>query len=181
MSRTDHNAGTSGLDGGRPALASPLNSPVEVGVRVLMILTETFPEKLDVNRLVLLDHGVLHSADLGGPDSLHPALPVRAGELGVKRSAVEAGLQLMMRAGLAEMTATGDGIQFGAGERAHSFIQILGSSYAATLHDRVEWVVHHFDDLSETVLRSQMRAIFGSWSEEFQAADATARPVGEQI
>jgi hypothetical protein len=181
MSRPDDNAGTSGPDVGHPVLTSPLNSPVEVGVRVLMILTEAFPEQLDVNRLVLLDHGVLHSADLGGPDSLHPALPVRAGELGVKRSAIEAGLQLMMRAGLAEMTATDDGIQFRAGERAHSFIRILGSSYAATLHDRVEWVVHHFDDLSEAALRAQMRAIFDSWSEEFQTADASARPVGEQI
>jgi hypothetical protein len=45
----------------------------------------------------------------------------------------------------------------------------------------VEWVVHHFDDMSETALRSQMRAIFDSWSEEFQAADASARTVGEQI
>lgn len=181
MSRSDDDTGSSAPDDERRILTSPLNSAVEVGVRILMLLTEAFPEQLDVNRLVMLDHCVLHSADLGGPDSLHPALPVRAGELGVKRTAVEAGLQLMMRAGLAEMTAAGDGIQFRAGERAHSFIQILGSNYAATLHDRVEWVVHHFDDLSETVLRSQMRSIFGSWSEEFLATDASTRPVGEQM
>jgi hypothetical protein len=64
-----------------------------------MILTEAFLEHLDVNRLVLLDHSVLHTADLGGPESLHPPLPIRAGELGVKRTTIEQGLQVMLRAG----------------------------------------------------------------------------------
>ena len=44
---------------------NPLNSPVETGVRVLMLLTSVFPEHLSLNQLVLLDHGLLHSADLG--------------------------------------------------------------------------------------------------------------------
>ncbi|MGL5824044.1 MAG: ABC-three component system middle component 2, partial [Nocardioides sp.] len=60
---------------------TPLNGPLEVAVRVLMVLVEAFPEHLDLNRLVLLDHGLLHSADLGGPESLHPPVPIRAGEL----------------------------------------------------------------------------------------------------
>jgi hypothetical protein len=149
------------------SLSTPLNSPVEVGVRVLMILTEVFPEQLDVDRLVLLDHGVLHTADLGGPESLHPDLPVRAGELGVKRDAIEAGLQLLIRSNLAEMTASSEGVEFRAGERADSFIAFLSSGYAATLHDRVTWVAEHFADRSENVLRREMRNIFVSWSEEF--------------
>lgn len=151
-------------------MRSPLNGPLEVGVRVLMVLTEAFPEHLDVNRLVLLDHGVLHSADLGGPESLHPPLPVRAGELGVKRTVIEQGLQVMLRAGLIEMITAETGIQFQASDSAYSFVSILGADYAATLRDRVKWVVQHFDDLSEEALRSQMRTIFGSWSEEFGAA-----------
>ena len=61
-------------------MKTPLNSPLEVGIRVLMLLAEAFPAGLDLNDLVLLDHGLLHSADLGGPESLHPPLPIRAGE-----------------------------------------------------------------------------------------------------
>lgn len=45
----------------------PLNSPLEMGVRALMLLDEALPSPLDLRRLVLLDHGLLHSADLGGP------------------------------------------------------------------------------------------------------------------
>ena len=156
-------------------MRSPLNSPVEVGVRVLMILTAVYPEHLDVNRLVLLDHSVLHSADLGGPDSLHPPLPIRAGELGVKRTVIEQGLQVMLRAGLIEMSAAETGIRFQASDSAYSFVSILGADYATALRERARWVAQHFGDLSETALRAQMRTIFTDWSEEFGTAEAMVR------
>ncbi|HEX8509585.1 MAG TPA: ABC-three component system middle component 2 [Propionibacteriaceae bacterium] len=97
---------------------NPLNSPLEVGLRVLMILQEAFPEHLDLNQLVLLDHSFLHSADLGGPESLHLLVPVRAGELGVKRQSIEAGLEVMIRAHLAHVGVGDRGIEFWAGEAA---------------------------------------------------------------
>jgi hypothetical protein len=153
-------------------MRSPLNSPLEVGVRVLMILTEAYPQRLDVNRLVLLDHGVLHSADLGGPESLHPALPVRVGELGVKRTVIEEGLQVMVRAKLVEMSAGDRGIEFVASDSAYAFVSVLASNYATILHERIEWMFGHFSDLSEDALRTEMRSILSSWAEEFGPADA---------
>ena len=149
-------------------MRTPLNSPLEVGIRILTILTEAFPARLDVGRLVLLDHGLLHSADLGGPRSLHPPLPIRSGELGVKRAAIEQGLQVMLRAGLVEMSASESGIEFSASDSAYSFVSILESDYARDLLQRAQWVVRHFHDLSEATLRRDMRSIFGSWSEEFE-------------
>lgn len=148
---------------------NPLNSPLEVGMRTLMILTEAYPEHLDVTRLVLLDHGLLHSSDLGGPESLHPPLPGRVAELGIKRTAIEQGLQVMLRAGLVQMTTSPGGIQFVASDSANSFIDALDSSYAASLHDHARWVLSRFDDLSEEALRRDMHAILGSWVEEFDA------------
>ena len=41
-------------------MSNPLNSPLEVGMRVLMILVEAFPAHLDINRLVLLDLSLIH-------------------------------------------------------------------------------------------------------------------------
>jgi len=152
-------------------MRSPLNSPLEVGARILMILTVAYPDHLDINRLVLLDHGVLHSADLGGPSSLHPALPVRAGELGVKRTVIEEGLQVMVRAKLVEMSTSDQGIEYVASDNAYSFVSVLASDYATVLHERVLWIFNHFSDLSEEVLRAQMRSIFSSWSEEFGPVD----------
>jgi hypothetical protein len=120
---------------------------------------------------VLLDHGVLHSADLGGPESLHPTLPIRAGELGVKRTVIAQGLQVMLRVGLIEMTAAETGIRFQASDSAYSFVSILGADYATTLRNRVKWVVQHFPRPFRRALRSQMRTIFASWSEEFGAVE----------
>lgn len=153
-------------------MKTPLNSPLEVGIRVLMLLTEAFPASLDLNDLVLLDHGLLHSADLGGPKSLHPPLPIRAGEFGMKRTTIERGLQVMIRAGLVEMSTAPSGIHFVSAERAYGFVNLLTSDYAGALHSRAAWVVSHFDSLDESSLRAEMRGIFDRWSEEFEPADS---------
>lgn len=149
-------------------MSSPLNSPLEVGLRVLMLLTEAFPAHLDINRLVLLDHGLLHSADLNGPESLHPPLPIRAGELGVKRQHIEDGLQVMIRAGLAEMSAENSGIEFRASEAAESFLRLLETDYAHALHDRAQWVVDELGTIDDDHLRDRMRDVSSHWPEEFE-------------
>lgn len=146
---------------------NPLNSSLEVGVRVLVVLQAAFPEHLDLNQLVLLDHGVLHSADLGGPSSLHPPVPIRAGELGVRRKAIEDGLEVMIRAGLAHAGVGNGGIEFWASEAAGSFARLLESGYARQLHERASWVVGHFGTLDEATLRGALATVAGHWSEEF--------------
>jgi hypothetical protein len=149
-------------------MTSPFNSPLEVGMRVLMLLDEAFPDSLDLSRLVLLDHGLLHSADLGGPASLHPDLPIRAGELGVKRRLIEQGLDVLLRAGLVEMDAGEAGLSYMAGERAHGFVRLLSSTYAQGLHERAVWLLESFENLEEPSLRERMRHVTGNWAEEFE-------------
>jgi hypothetical protein len=149
---------------------NPLNSPLEAGLRSLMILREVFPEHLDLNQLVLLDHSVLHSADLGGPESLHPPVPVRAGELGVRRQAIEAGLEVMIRAGLAVVGVGDGGIEFWAGEAADGFTRLFETEYAEQLSIRAAWVVQHFGALDEQALRAALSSVAQHWSEEFTPA-----------
>ena len=145
----------------------PLNSPLEIGLRVLMLLQKAFPQHLDLNQLVLLDHSLLHSADLGGPESLHPAVPIRAGELGIKREGIEAGLEVMVRAELAHAGVGDGGIEFWASETADGFISLLETEYAEHLHARAAWVVDHFGTLDESSLRSALSSVAKHWSEEF--------------
>lgn len=149
-------------------MSNPFNSPLEVGVRVLMILVEAFPTRLDINRLVLLDHAVLHSADLNGPESLHPPVPIRVSELGLKRQHIEDGLRVMIRAGLAEMSAEDSGIEFCASESSESFLKLLESDYARVLHDRARWVVEELSTVDDRCLREWTREISSHWSEEFE-------------
>lgn len=149
-------------------MTTPLNGPLEVGIRVLMVLVEAFPKHLDLNRLVLLDHGLLHSADLGGPESLHPPVPIRAGELGIKRELVQGGVEVLVRSGLAQMETGLDGIRFWASENAQGFAGLLETDYAHALSSRASWVVSNYSDLSDEDLREAMRRVSGHWSEEFE-------------
>ncbi|WP_309501137.1 ABC-three component system middle component 2 [Saccharopolyspora gloriosae] len=140
----------------------PLNGPLEYGVRVLVMLTEAYPEQLDINHLVLLDHCVLHTAELGGPPNIHPSHALHAGELGVRRANVNEGLRVMLRAGLIDMRTSSTGLRYEAGEEAHSFISSLASSHIAELRNRSQWVVEQFGTLSEEEIREQTAAIVSS-------------------
>lgn len=155
----------------RQVARSPLNGPLEVGMRILMVLTEAFPAELDLNQLVLIDHAVLHSGDIGGPSSLHPAVPMGAGEISVKRQTIQAGTELLVRFELAEIHIAATGVLYFAGSSAQHFVDVLGSGYSVLLRDRVKWALSRFDNLTEEVLRESTKAVFNSWSEEFHWSD----------
>ena len=154
---------------GNAMTVAPLNSPLEVGVRALVLLAETFPRRLDVAQLVYLDHAMLHSGDLdGGPDSLHPDLPVGPGELGLRRRLIEQGLVVLMRAGLADMTATEDGFLYGATDEATSFLDVLEAPYLGQLKERAEWLTSAYMH-EGTDVRGGMQQITQNWTDRSRA------------
>lgn len=158
-------------------MTTPLNGPLEVAVRVLMLLVEAFPKRLDLNRLVLLDHGLLHSSDLGGPESLHPPVPIRAGELGIKRELVLRGVEVLIRSRLAHMETRRDGIHFWASESAAGFAGLLESEYATALSSRASWILSHFANADDDAIREAMRTASGHWAEEFEHMSAALNGV----
>ena len=82
---------------------SPFNSPLEVGLRALIVLTESHPVAHSLQRLTVLDYLVVHLDDApDGPPGLHPQTPYRAGELLLRRGVLEQGLLLYQSRGLVE-------------------------------------------------------------------------------
>jgi hypothetical protein len=152
------------------------NSPIEVGSRLLTLLVAAYPHPLDVNQLVLLDHALIHSSDLGGPPSLHPPVQLRVSELGMKRTNIESALTLLLRTELAVLTSSDRGLEYQAGEGAGHFISLLESEYAHKLVHRAHWVISRFGDLDSDILRQETRRIFDAWAEEF---DNTTSATGE--
>ena len=144
-----------------------LNSPLELGLRALVLIAASFPRPLDLNRLVLMDYCLLHSADLGGPPSVLPEVPSRAGELGVKRAVLEHGIQLMVRAGMVEPMATGTAIAYRASEQAAPFLRLVTSPLLDSLTTVASWVVTRFADSGDDEIRAQMRSVADRWTEEF--------------
>ncbi|OIJ63426.1 ABC-three component system middle component 2 [Streptomyces mangrovisoli] len=145
---------------------NPLNSPLEVGMRTLMLLAAAFPQPLDVGQLVYLDHLMLHSSEVDGPPSLHPTLPAGPGELAMKRGLIEQGLIVLLRAGLADIEATADGLLYRASEEGPGFVDILAAPYAGALKERASWAIG-IEALPDQSVRAQTQAITQRWAEDF--------------
>jgi hypothetical protein len=127
-----------------------LNGPLEVGLRALLILEAAYPRPLDLGRLSLMDHALIHSGDFGGPESVLPAIPGRGSELGIKRERVEEGLQVMLRAELVNLVVDQNGISYMASDNATSFIELLEAELITDLRGRAAWVTSTYMNMSDT-------------------------------
>lgn len=143
------------------------NSSLETGVRSLVILAANFPDVLDLQRLVDFDYLVVHSGDVDGPESLHPPLPMREGELLVRRKIIESGLSLMMSRGLIARITGAEGIVYQASDYAKPFIDSLATPYMRLLMERADWVAKTFGNMDTTKLHNLINSFFDKWITEF--------------
>lgn len=147
------------------------NGPLEAGVRAVAVLAAAHPRGFDLQRLIAFDYLLVHTGDVGGPDSLHPPVPLQAAELLVRRKLVEQALLLMMTRDLVQREASGSGIRYLAGENAVPFLQALQTDYLCALKERADWLVDAFGAQTDPEFRAVMRRFFDRWVEEFQTAE----------
>lgn len=147
------------------------NGPLEAGIRAVSILGAAFPQTYDLQRLVALDYLLVHTGDIDGPDNLHPPTPMHSTELLVRRKLIEESLLLMMTRNLVEREITPEGIKYGAGENATTFLSSVSSGYLLALKDRAAWLVETLGELRDEQFKSVMRRLFDQWVEEFQQAE----------
>jgi len=145
------------------------NSPIETGVRALILLAEAYPQGLDLQRILEYDYIMVHTGDFeNGPPSIHPALPLRSGELLVRRELIDRGLMLMISRALVARQATAQGFIFRADDDAGPFLDSLTSEYIDDLRNRAAWVVAQFEKTTDQQIRVLLSQIYDQWSREFQ-------------
>lgn len=147
------------------------NGPLEAGIRAVSILGAAYPRTYDLQRLVALDYLLVHTGDIDGPANLHPPTPTHSAELLVRRKLVEQSLLLMMTRDLVEREVTPEGIKYGAGENAATFLSSVSSGYLVALKDRAAWLVEALGSLSDEQFKGVMRRFFDKWVEEFQQVE----------
>jgi hypothetical protein len=155
----------------------PFNSTLETGIRALVILEALYPRHCDLLEITWLDHLVVHTGDLDGqdaPESLHPALPNRAGELLVRRQLVEKSLRLMQQVHLVELFETEEGIAFGASEDAPSYLDLLQAPYSLALKERAKWMADRFAGMQTAEIRALIEGRIGRWTADFRAEELPA-------
>jgi hypothetical protein len=166
------------MEGQKAMTASPssclFNSPLETGVRSAILLDTAYPRGFDLMQLTWLDHLVVHTADIGGPESLHPNVPQRNGELLIRRALVEEGLMLMRRMHVIEAKFTAEGIIYLADDQAGLLVRLIRTNYGCTLKERAKWLVEYLNERGFEHLRSIITSKIGRWAIEFQSNDKRA-------
>jgi hypothetical protein len=147
------------------------NGPLEAGIRAVAILGAAYPQNYDLQRLVAFDYLLVHTGDIGGPESLHPPTPLHSAEMLVRRKLVEEALLLMMTRDLVVREITGEGIKYCAGENATTFLSSLTTGYLLSLKERASWLVGCLGGYADQQFRAVMRKFFDDWVEEFQSVE----------
>jgi hypothetical protein len=153
------------------------NGPLEAGIRAVCILGAAHPTAYDLQRLIALDYLLVHTGDVGGPESLHPTAPLQSAALLVRRKLIEDALLLMMTRDLVTREMGTEGIRYRAGENAATFLAALETDYLTSLKDRAAWLTEAIGQRTDPEFRAIMRRFFDDWVEEFQTAE---RSLGSQ-
>jgi len=151
------------------------NSPLEAGIRAVVVLEHLRPQKVDLAEMVLFDHIVVHTADLGGPPSLHPDLPGRKGELLVRRRLVEKSLDLMRRCHLVDQESTDEGIMFAASDEAAAYVELLEAPYSERLKTCASWIAAQVREHSKERFKIMVRERIGDWNDAFSTIGGTSQ------
>ena len=144
------------------------NSTLETGVRAVVILDALHPRAFDLAHLTWFDHLVVHTSDIGGPESLHPDIPQRTGELLVRRRLVEDGIKLMRRLHMIETDVGNGGVSYRASEDASAFVEALRTEYSNALKQRAIWLSTFVARTTEPDLAEVISTRIGRWAVEFQ-------------
>lgn len=156
---------------------SPFNSPLEIGIRIIILLGEAFPFGLDLQDLINLDYAILHSGDFGGPESLHPPFPQRQTELVVKRDIIRRGILLMERKYIIKQVSTSSGFIYIAMDELGPVLNLLTTDYHEKLKERASWAIKEYNDKSDNTALSKF--IKNTWATEF-FVDDTFHPIQDR-
>lgn len=152
------------------------NTPFELGLRMVYLLTALRPGGADLQKLVLLDYAIVYSKDVGGPASLHTPVPFRNGELFSRRERIEQGLYLMSTRGLVEVVLDDGGMTYVAGPSSFTMIGSMTSKYWRDLEIRCRWASDQFGQASSAELLEEFASRGHLWGAEIEA---TARSLFE--
>ncbi len=145
------------------------NSRVEAGIRAVVVLELLRPETADLTEMVLFDHVVVHTGDLGGPTSLHVDVPGRQGELLVRRRLLETSLQMMRRCHLLEEIGEEQGLVWRASDEAASFLELLETPYSMRLKSCAAWLATQVQERTKAGFEEFVRGRIGHWGEAFSS------------
>ena len=160
------------------------NTALEAGLRAVVVLNAFAPRAFDLKTLLLFDYYAVHTGDVDvdveasgeGPDSLHPPVAPRRGEVFVRRRLIEEGVAMMERAFLLDRVADADGLSFRARDVAAAMVDLMESPYNAHLRDASRWIAHCADIEGHDAFFARLAAGVERWGHEIDGEVAPRAP-----
>lgn len=132
-----------------------LNSSLEFGLRVVVLLAEFENTALSLDQILEYDYLMTNSGEFDERyPSLHPETPYRYSRLLVKREAFKEGIEQMCKNGLINIEFTSEGICYQKNKFTGIFLNNLNSNYKCKLVQRANWIANEIHtDESKTVIK----------------------------
>jgi hypothetical protein len=145
------------------------NSPIEIGLRTLVLLSNEPSINYDLDRLVIFDYFILHANDLD-PDqmNLHPSLPHRSSEIIIRRKLVQEGLDILVSKGLVDIIYDEEGLFYKSNQITTLFVKLLKSNYYNRLRSQCKWVIDSYGDIDTKELNTLVNNKIQVWGGEFE-------------
>lgn len=144
------------------------NSPLEIALRVLLILNLGKKKSFSLERLIIYDYLILNSGDIeDAPESLHPSLPNRSSQLLIKRELLQKALLILASKELILINYTKSGIQYAPSKLTEPFISYFDSQYFKELKERVIWIAESFKSKNDKSLEKYISVNIAKWGSEF--------------
>ncbi|SHH48709.1 ABC-three component system middle component 2 [Clostridium intestinale] len=142
-----------------------LNSPLEIGLRSLIILSINTHKSFDIELLSYYDYYSTHLYDLDNSyESLHPLTPYRFGELITKQQILKAGLALMIKKNLITIELDYDGIKYKTTHNTITFLKYFNSNYFIKLKNNIEICSKLLNNIDKDELKNKFEVLYNNIS-----------------
>ena len=139
---------------------SAIGSTFEISLRVLLMLNELWPAKLDEQQIRAIDFIAVYAADFGLLDeNLHGYSNYRYSEFPARKQMVSSALKNLVLDGYVRLYPTSSGYRYSLLETGKTVCTKLTSGYAQEYILAVQSVVDRFDKANETAMLKEINRL----------------------
>lgn len=145
-----------------------MNSPIEFGLRALVLLSQIEGEGIDIDRLLIYDYLLTNSGEFNKEfPSLHVETPYRYSKLMVKREVLKEGVKMFSDHGLIDVTLTDCGIYYKKSIYTDVFLVNMTSKYKQRLVEISKWINDNIHCKNENKIEEEINSKILQYGIEF--------------
>jgi len=151
----------------QPPAIKIFNTPIEIGLRSLIILEASDNQIMDIEKIMYLDYLCLNTSDIEGPTSLHAQIPNRGVQVFSKKDLIQKGLSIMLTKELINLIVLPEGFFYQISEAGKIFLRLFQTKYFLDLLERCQWVLSRWGNQSTQQIKSFIDDNIQNWGADF--------------